>query len=90
MNDIYTFHIYILIIHYIMQLYNIRVWLASRAEPVSQACEIDEPSRARLDSFPALATPIEEASYGHMAAIEEWKVGPEPESSRSLRRSAPR
>jgi hypothetical protein len=42
MNDIYIFHIYILIIHYIMQLYNIRVWLASRAG--SRAAF--EPSRA--------------------------------------------
>jgi hypothetical protein len=58
MNDIYIFHIYILIIHYIMQLYNIRVWLASRAEPAreppssraepsSSARESTEPSRAR-------------------------------------------
>jgi hypothetical protein len=63
MNDIYMFHIYILIIHYTMQLYNIRVWLASRlrAEPVSPACEMDDPSsvshraapsRARLVSSP--------------------------------------
>jgi hypothetical protein len=57
MNDIYIFHIYILIIHYIMQLYNIRVWLASpaalareppssRAEPGSSAREMAEPSQA--------------------------------------------
>jgi hypothetical protein len=70
MNDIYIFHIYILIIHYIMQLYNIRVWLASRlrAEPslvpqlvkapsraeLGQAPSCTELSRARLSSFPAL------------------------------------
>jgi hypothetical protein len=65
MNNIYIFHIYILIIHYIMQLYNIRVWLASRAgsraafEP-SRAWFLSswngraELSRARLGSFPAL------------------------------------
>jgi hypothetical protein len=54
MNYIYIFHIYILIIHYVMQLYNIRVWLASRAEPGSSAREMAEPSRAELGSFPAL------------------------------------
>jgi hypothetical protein len=71
MNDIYIFHIYILIFHYIKQLYNIRVWLASRAEPSSSAREMAEPSRARsatklhrvepsrawLGSFPARAAP---------------------------------
>jgi hypothetical protein len=57
MNYIYIFHIYILIIHYIMQLYNIMVWLASRAEP----------SRARLGSFPALvwASGMLHAQGGH-------------------------
>jgi hypothetical protein len=68
MNDIFIFHIYILIIHYIMQLYNIRVWLASRlrAEPnrawfLSSWNGRAEPSSvshraapARLGSFPAL------------------------------------
>jgi hypothetical protein len=58
MNDIYIFHMYILIIYYIIQLYNIRVWLASRAEPAreppssqaepgSSAREMAKPSRAR-------------------------------------------
>jgi hypothetical protein len=60
-NDIYIFYIYILIIYYIMQLY-IRVWLASwpareppssRAEIVSLAREMDEPSRVRLVSSPS-------------------------------------
>jgi hypothetical protein len=68
MNDIYIFHIYIQIIHYIMQLYNIRVWLASRvepareppssrAEPVSPAREMDEPSRAELGQPPSRTEP---------------------------------
>jgi hypothetical protein len=71
MNDIYIFHIYILIIYYIMQLYisgcGSRVEPAheppsSRVEPVFPARGMDEPSRARsttelhrLDSFPSLA-----------------------------------
>jgi hypothetical protein len=53
MNYIYIFHIYILIIHYIMQLYNIRVWLASRAEP-SSARLVSSPNRASR----ALALPL--------------------------------
>jgi predicted small lipoprotein YifL len=57
MNDIYIFHIYILIIHYIMQLYNItgcgsragpaREPPSSRAEPGSSAREMAVPTRAR-------------------------------------------
>jgi hypothetical protein len=55
MNDTYIFHIYILIIHYKMQLYNTRVRLAShlRAEPSSVRHRAAS-SRARLGSFPAL------------------------------------
>jgi hypothetical protein len=50
MNYIYIFHIYILIIHYTMQLYNIRVWLAShlRAEPSLFPKLVKWPSRAEL------------------------------------------
>ena len=49
MNYIYIFHIYILIIHYIMQLYNIMVWLTSRlrAEPSLVPQLVKWPSRAR-------------------------------------------
>jgi hypothetical protein len=61
MNYIYIFHIYILIIHYIMQLYNIRVWLASRAEPSLVPQLVKWSSRARLGSFPALM-PITESN----------------------------
>jgi hypothetical protein len=57
MNDIYIFHIYILIIHYKMQLYNTRVRLASRAEPGSSARESTEPSRAELGQAPSCTEP---------------------------------
>jgi hypothetical protein len=59
MNDIYIFHIYILIIHYIMQLYNIRVWLASRlrAEPSLVPQLVKAPSRAELDQASSCTEP---------------------------------
>jgi hypothetical protein len=47
MNAIYIFCIYILIIYYIVQLYNIMVWLASRAWFPSSLNGRAEPSRAR-------------------------------------------
>jgi hypothetical protein len=56
MNDIYIFHIYILIIHYIMQLYI--SGCGSRVEPVSQTREIDEPSRARSATELQRAEPV--------------------------------
>jgi hypothetical protein len=79
MNYIYIFHIYILIIHYIMQLYNIRVWLASRAEPAreppssraepgSSAREMAEPSRAELGQPPSRTEPSR-AELGSFPAL---------------------
>jgi hypothetical protein len=57
MNDIYIFHVYILIIHYIMQLYNIREWLASRAEPSLVPHLVKWTSRAEPSSVSHQATP---------------------------------
>jgi hypothetical protein len=37
-----------------------------------------------------VATPVEEANDEHVAATEEWKVTPAPESSGLLRRSTPK
>jgi hypothetical protein len=78
MNDIYIFHIYILIIHYIMQLYNIRLWLASQIEPareppssraelVSPAREMDEP--AELGQPPSCTEPSRRAELGSFPAL---------------------
>jgi hypothetical protein len=61
-NDIYIFHIYILIIHYIMQLYNIRVWLASRAEPAR------EPPSSRAEPSSSAHEMAEPSSVSHQAA----------------------
>jgi hypothetical protein len=76
MNYIYIFHIYILIIHYIMQLYNIRVWLASRAEPAreppSSRAEpslvpqlVKWPSRAELGQPPSLGMATGQIRIGY-------------------------
>jgi hypothetical protein len=57
MNDIYIFYIYILIIHYIIQLYNIRMWLASRAELSLVPQLVKWPSRAELGQPPSCTEP---------------------------------
>jgi hypothetical protein len=54
MNDIYIFHIYILIIHYIMQLYMAREPPLSRAEPSLSLQLVKWASQARLSSYLAL------------------------------------
>jgi hypothetical protein len=66
MNDIYIFYIYILIIHYIMQLYisgcgsqaePAREPPSSRAEPISTAREMGELSSINHQAAPSRAEP---------------------------------
>jgi hypothetical protein len=63
MNYIYIFHIYILIIHYIMQLYNIKVWLVSRAAPAR------EPPSSRAEPGSSAREMTEPSSLSHRAAL---------------------
>jgi hypothetical protein len=60
MNDIYVFYIYILIIHYIIQLYNIRVWLASRLRTLDSFAALTEKAKtkAKRTVNPTTATQV--------------------------------